>query len=312
MALFISTTPLVASELIRDTYIPEKNTHNVFITEHIEQMCKAQDATFIGKYIDESGEEFDWCMVADGHGSDFCINILRDFDKNKLNTIISNKNPIETLSEYINNEFKNNNYYYTSGSTVCLVKYHKDYVEVISCGDSQAAIFKNGELILLTEEHNWQNQSERERLLKLHNNNIITRPTMDIKVLNDTDLIGVDSEYIRYPDNTLIACSQSLGHNGITGCNPSVSKIKFDKTDSIRVIAGSDGLWDMIMKDNINEMSELYKMEGNDILQFALNRWLQKWNMFRLESPNDITVASYVRHQCDDIGVVVMDILPVV
>ena len=66
------------------------------------------------------------------------------------------------------------------------------------------------------------------------------------------------------------------------------------------------------MKDNINEMNELYKMEGNDILQFALSRWLQKWNMYRLESPNDITVASYVRHQCDDIGVVVMDILPVV
>ena len=312
MALLISTTPLVASELLRDTYIPEKKTHNVFVTEHIEQMCKAQDATFIGKYIDETGEEFDWCMVADGHGSDFCINILRNFDKNKLNAIISNKYPIEILSEYINNEFKNNNYYYTSGSTVCLVKYHKDHVEVINCGDSQAAIFKNGELVLLTEEHNWRNQSERDRLLELHKNNIITRPTMDIKVFNDTDLIGVLSEYIRYPDNTLIACSQSLGHRGITGCTPSISRIKFDEADTIRVIVGTDGLWEMIMKDNINEMNKLYRMEGNDILQFALSRWLQKWNMYRLESPNDITVASYERHQCDDIGVVVMDILPVV
>jgi serine/threonine protein phosphatase PrpC len=216
------------------------------------------------------------------------------------------------LFDYINNEFKNNNYYYTSGSTVCLVKYHKNHVEVISCGDSQAAIFKNGELILLTEEHNWQNQAERDRLLKLHKNNIITRPTMDIKVLNDTDLIGVLSEYIRYPDNTLIACSQSLGHNGITGCTPSVSKINFDESDSIRVIVGSDGLWDMIMKDNINEMNELYKMEGNDILQFALSRWLQKWNMFRFDTPDDITIASYERQQCDDIGFVIMDILPVV
>jgi serine/threonine protein phosphatase PrpC len=312
MSLFISTTPLVASELLRDTYISEKKTHNVLITQHIEQMCSAQDETFIGKYRDETGEEFDWCMVADGHGSDFCINILRNFDKNKLNNIISKKNPIETLFEYINNEFKKYNYNYTSGSTICLVKYHKDYVEVISCGDSQAAIFKNGELVLLTEEHDWKNESERERLLKLHNNNIITRPTIDIKVSNNTDLIGVLSDYIRYPDNTLIACSQSLGHNGITGCSPYVSISKFDKTDSLRVIVGSDGLWDMIMKDNIDEMNELYKMEGTDILQFAINRWLQKWNMIRLDDPTNIVVASYERHQCDDIGFVVMDIMPIV
>jgi len=311
MSLFINTTPLVANELMRDTYSNEKKSHNVFISEHVEKMYKGQDETFVGKYIDENGEEFDWCMIADGHGSDFCIDILRNIDKQYLNDIISKPNPINVLSEYINAEFKNKRYNYTSGSTACLVKCHANYIEVINCGDSQAAIFKNNELVLITEEHNWKNKSEKERLQNLYKN-ILFKPSIDIKIVGEHDLMGVYSEYIDYPDRTYIACSQALGHNGITGCSPSTSTVYFNETDRIKVIIGSDGLWDMILKDNITEMTSLSNMKGNDILQLALKRWLQPWNMFKEDNPTDITIASYKKEQCDDIGIIVMDILPIV
>jgi serine/threonine protein phosphatase PrpC len=296
---------------MRDTYSNEKKSHNVFISEHVEKMYKGQDETFVGKYIDENGEEFDWCMIADGHGSDFCIDILRNIDKQYLNDIISKPNPINVLSEYINAEFKNKRYNYTSGSTACLVKCHANYIEVINCGDSQAAIFKNNELVLITEEHNWKNKSEKERLQNLYKN-ILFKPSIDIKIVGEHDLMGVYSEYIDYPDRTYIACSQALGHNGITGCSPSTSTVYFNETDRIKVIIGSDGLWDMILKDNITEMTSLSNMKGNDILQLALKRWLQPWNMFKEDNPTDITIASYKKEQCDDIGIIVMDILPIV
>jgi len=312
MSLFINTTPLVANELMRDTYSNEKKSHNVFISEHVEKMYKGQDETFVGKYIDENGEEFDWCMIADGHGSDFCIDILRNIDKQHLNDIISKPNPINVLSEYINAEFKNKRYNYTSGSTACLVKCHANYIEVINCGDSQAAIFKNNELVLITEEHNWKNKSEKERLQNLYKN-ILFKPSIDIKIVGEHDLMGVYSEYIDYPDRrTYIACSQALGHNGITGCSPSTSTVYFNETDRIKVIIGSDGLWDMILKDNITEMTSLSNMKGNDILQLAVKRWLQPWNMFKEDNPTHITIASYKKEQCDDIGIIVMDILPIV
>ena len=312
MSLFVNTTPLVASELMRDTYLNEKKSHNVLISEHVEKMYKGQDETFTGKYIDENGEEFDWCMIADGHGYDFCIDILRNMDKQQLNSIISNSNPINMLADHINTEFKNKRYNFTSGSTACLVKCHSNYIEIINCGDSQAAVFKNNELVLITEEHNWKNKSERERLQQLHNNKIKFKPSANIKVVGEHDLMGVYSEYIDYPDKTYIACSQSLGHNGITGCSPSTSTVYFNETDRIRVIVGSDGLWDMVIKDNIEEMKMLSSMNGSDILQFAINRWLQPWNMFKEGNVLDFTIASYTRSQCDDIGFIVMDILPVV
>jgi len=312
MALFINSSPLVANELMRNTYSSEKRTHNILTSEHVEKMYKGQDATFTGKYIDENGREINWAMIADGHGSDFCIDILRNMDKEYLNNIISKPNPINILSEHINTEFKNKRYYLTSGSTVCLVKCHKNYIEVINCGDSQASVFKNNELVLITEEHNWKNKSERERLQKLHNNNIKFKPSTDIRVVDEHDLMGVYSEYIEYPDKTYIACSQSLGHNGITGCCPSVSTVYFNETDILRVIIGSDGLWDMVLKDNIEEMKLLYTMNGNDILKFAIDRWLQPWNMFKEGNPHDLTIASYKKEQCDDIGFVVIDVLPVV
>lgn len=311
MSLFVNTTPLVANELMRGTYLNEKKSHNVLISAHVEKMYKGQDETFTGKYIDENGEEFDWCMIADGHGYDLCIDILRNMDKQQLNSIISNSNPINMLAEHINTVFKNKRYNFTSGSTACLVKCHANYIEVINCGDSQAAVFKNNELVLITEEHNWKNKSEKERLQKLHKN-ILFKPSTDIKVVGEHDLMGVYSEYIDYPDGTYIACTQSLGHNGITGCSPSTSTVYFNETDRIKVIVGSDGLWDMILKDNIEEMKMLSSMNGNDILQFAINRWLQPWNMFKENNPTDITIASYRKEQCDDVGVIVMDILPVV
>ena len=90
MALFINSSPLVANELMRNTYSSEKRTHDILTSEHVEKMYKGQDATFTGKYIDENGTEINWAMIADGHGSDFCIDILRNMDKEYLN----NKNNI--------------------------------------------------------------------------------------------------------------------------------------------------------------------------------------------------------------------------
>ena len=60
-------------------------------------------------------------------------------------------------------------------------------------------------------------------------------------------------------------------------------------------------------------MNELYKMDVDDIMIQTTERWLQEWNM-RDDFNNDPTLyyCKYQPNQCDDISVVVADIIPII
>ena len=104
-----------------------------------------------------------------------------------------------------------------------------------------------------------------------------------------------------------------MGHNGITGCFPDKTVIPINLNNTYKVIIGSDGLWDMVMMNNKNEMNELYYMDVHDIMRQTTERWLQNWNM-RDDLNNDYSVhhCKYLPNQCDDISAVVADIIPII
>lgn len=291
-------------EFQEDGITPE--IHTVVISEHIEQMCKGQDQTYSGEAIDEvSGETFQYGMVTDGHGGDLCINFLRSITKEKMAEIMGKKNPVEVMAKYINDNVYIKN---CGGATMCLTKIYKDRIECINCGDSQVAVFKDGELVYISKEHNWENQEERQRLLAM-NMGIYFTPSSNIKVINKTQMEGCYSEYATWRDASMLACTQALGSNGKTGYNPHHEIIPIDAGSRYKVVIGSDGLWDMINKEDIEDIKQLCFMTAHEGVDFIVSRWLQEWEMLPM-GKTEFEKGQYSRRQCDDVSMVTIDIIP--
>ena len=284
-------------------------SHVIDITTKLTQLCKAQDFIISEQAFDKNtGELFSWIVVFDGHGSNKCINFIRQIPIEDMIEFIISDNPIENLSEYIDNNLVLES---SSGSTMCLIKIYLNRIICINCGDSQAAIYKNGKIEFITEEHNYKNEKEKLRL----ENNVNYLPSSNIQIEDNNTLISVYSEYIEWEGEnyTKLACSQCLGHDGITGCVPDTVIIPITNGDRFKVILGSDGLWDMIMKDNEEEIGELYGMNAEQIMNKVVDRWLQPWNMIDRVNNNPIIHHSkYKPYQCDDIAIVVADIIPII
>ena len=283
-------------------------SHAVDINAKLNQLSKKQDYIITEQAIDnETGELFNWSAVFDGHGSSDCIQFIRNIPIQTMNEFVSGNKPIENLYKYINQRLKTQ---VSSGSTMCLIKIYQNRIVCINCGDSQAAVYKNGKLEFITEEHSFKNEKENARLA----NNVTYIPSYDIEIVDDSTLISVYSEYIEWnEDYTKLACSQALGHNGITGCAPDTVVIPITPGDRYKVVIGSDGLWDMVIKENDEDMLQLWGMDADAIMKQTTERWLQKWNMVDvLNDDPTIHYAKYEPHQCDDIAVVVADIVPII
>jgi serine/threonine protein phosphatase PrpC len=288
----------------------QEDTHLVVVESSTNQLCKGQDYTYIDDITDTNGEECKVCIVFDGHGDNRVIHFIRSIPNNKMNELLSGKSPIETLANYINTNINYNNIV-TSGSTMCLTKIYSNRIECFNCGDSQVAIFKNGSLEYINNEHNYKNEKERVRL----NDKVIFKPSSNIKMTDQNTLINVYSEYIEWnseDSSFMLACSQSLGHAGITGYDPEIMVIPILAEDKYKIIIGSDGLWDMIMLDNEEDMKNLYLKNVNDIMEQTTNRWLQEWNMQDLLNNKPTIVKSKFKPKhCDDIAIIVADINPI-
>jgi len=284
-------------------------THTIEIDMGLAQLCKGQDQTYSGVFIDEdTGEEGKWAMVTDGHGSNTCINFLRSIKQEKLNEIIGKPTPVETMAKYINENAKIGKYE-SSGSTMCLVKIYKDRVLCINCGDSRVIVYKNNNPVFLSKEHNSFNLNERKRLEACYPGVKIDKTT-NIKIISETKMIGIVGEYIDFPSGTRLMGSQALGHNGNTGYAPDYETIYYDKNDSIKIIIASDGLWEMVLKDNEDEIAKIAKMPCKDLMDFAVKRWLQEWEMYRDINAETFVKCSFNEKQCDDVGIVTVDIVP--
>jgi hypothetical protein len=90
-------------------------------------------------------------------------------------------------------------------------------------------------------------------------------------------------------DNKLkIATTQAFGHGGITGYQPDKNIIHYQEEQKVRVVVGSDGFWDMIIKNPKyveqqkieDETRDLINMNIEELSDKVLNRWKQKWTCY--------------------------------
>ena len=95
--------------------------------------------------------------------------------------------------------------------------------------------------------------------------------------------------------------TQSLGHRNITGLCPAVKRIDFNLEDDVRVIIGSDGLWDMIRPFEDNEIL-CNCTDADELCRFAEARWKQEWDYIEdMKFPDKIEKTAF--DAFDDISV---------
>jgi serine/threonine protein phosphatase PrpC len=280
-------------------------THNINIIYDVKKMYKGQDYVCHGNGIDsETGESFRWVMLNDGHGTDTCINFIRSIPDAKKSELIGKPDPISTLANYIDASrcvFK----YESSGATAVILKCYANRGEVITSGDSQAVIFKDSEVVYITKEHNCYNEKERERLTT---RGISFVQSTNIKVIAHNQIMNVPADYALFRENYHLACTQALGHNSITGYAPDKFIIPFEEGSTYKFVLGSDGLFDMTMLDNDNDIAVLREKNGDEILAWCMDRWLQEWNGDVSEKGKH--AFYYKKEECDDISVATIDICP--
>ena len=314
-----------------------KENNIIIITEHINQLCKGQDYTISGETIytgflekrsdvrqsdgipsikdasDNNDIKIKYAAIFDGHGSDDVINLIRNISIEKMNEIMSSDHPGKLIFDYINNVYAYNNYR-SSGSTMCLARIFPNYIEVTNIGDSRAVIFKNGKIQIITKEHNCNNKDEYNRI-SAQPNFLKFEYTTNIKMINNSFLSNYDSLYIIFKDNSALAPTQALGHNGKTGIKPDIYTVNYNEKDNLRILIGSDGFFDMICKEeNSNEiiLEDLYEiadLPGQVILNRAVNRWLQEWKVYTDDDKSIIESQTFSKIECDDVSLIVIDII---
>jgi len=287
------------------SYTSECN-HDIIMSQAVQQMTfKGQDYICQGTGTNPITEEkFQWTMLNDGHGDDICINFIRSITQERKDALIGSASPIHALAEYIDHTAGIPKWQ-SSGATCVIVKCYKDRVECISSGDSQFIVFKNGELIYVSKEHNCQNEAERQRITEMGYSFI---QSSNIKLLSETILVPVDSGYVGFPDGTQLACTQALGHNSKTGYLPETYEFPLAPNETYRVVLGSDGLYDMTMMDNAQDIQDLLTKTSQEICNKTVSRWLQEWEAHMPDK--EPQKLKYQRHQCDDVSVAVVDIAP--
>jgi len=295
----------------------EESVRGVSMSQHVQGMDKYQDQTYLGDGIHETtGETFKYAMVTDGHGRDDVIRILREISHVDLSKMLGKDDPVDALAKYVKRKQdelfalnKYNHKYEATGATMCLVRIFRDRIECINVGDSQAYIYCDGSLLFKTKEHAVHNEGEVARL-KAMNPRLNFEDANNIEVVSETRMTQSVSKYVVWPDGHRLACTQALGHGGRTGYAPDTNTIVIEPGRSYQVIIGSDGIWDMMIKDSVSDAERLWGLDASGVVKFANDRWLQEWEMVYLADPETIRKSSYSRHHCDDMGAAVVKITP--
>jgi hypothetical protein len=289
--------------------VSDDDTHLVVISSTEIQLSKKQDYTVKGSYKDvETGEQFEWLALFDGHGDNTIINTIRNTD---LTPFIIHENPPLALQSYLS---KNRvlSRHYSSGTTMCLARVYKDKIQTFSVGDSHIVIYEEDVPVYRNELHKWENIQEKERLLKM-DPKITAMDSSGFTVVSTNTMIASNPVYINYSNGKSLAPSQAIGHNNITGISPEIFEMPIKINIRYRVLLASDGVFDVLAKNEDTKL-EFSSKTSDEIARFAEDRWKQEWYLANTDDDFKPIPGTQFRFtlpsEFDDISVGTIDIVP--
>jgi serine/threonine protein phosphatase PrpC len=288
----IATEPIVFAFPIQEEEQVDSVSKKCCMTSSIKQLDSKQDSVFTGRVESEIYGSFDWIVLSDGHGSVNGVpsyHFKNQFDALNFDELVCCVDPIH----YIHCRIPDSSYSVNLGATLIIVKIFDlsgsegrvgrvgrvgKRVESFSVGDSGLRIYKNGELVYKNAGHKISNAMEIDRLNRQGKKYYVCSSSIPI-ILGDHHLtMDTSVKTVRFFDKYRefgLSLTQSIGHHCVTGFEPEVAMIEFDGLDTMQVVVGSDGVFDMVC-DNIDDVL-LSELNASDIVDFAERRWKQEW-----------------------------------
>ena len=273
----IASNNLSRRRMILKSLLQKKLLSMRELTSFLKQVDKGQDFVTVGKI-----DNFKYIVVADGHGGNKIIWRLRQLN---WSSILSSDNFADLIFAEIT-ALGNN---ISDGATLTIVKIFDGpdaHIDVYWAGDSSAKIYKDGQEIYHTNDHDINNVEEMERMKSMG----INMKNCDKLCAKTPDIITqLPSAYFWFTDILKLNMTHSIGHNNVTGKFLSHDRIPIERSPDgkspngkslYKVVVGSDGFWDMMCPDDIHfiaEQSNTASILGN----LALTRWNKKWHFIR-------------------------------
>lgn len=243
------------------------------VSTSVRQNTSKQDFVTSGKGTDENGVDYDYIVLADGHGSLTNRDIIIDFiRKYEWNTQLKYKNWYEGFTLASQDVVSKST---GSGSTLSVVRIYSDRFECWWIGDSSIRIYQNSEEIWRTIDHDANNLVEHKRLKNLNYNYWFKSETKPM-VLTPNTLTMVPSYRSILAPRDKIAMTRCLGHRNMTG-----NEIEFETIPRVidatyKLLIGSDGLWDMVC-DTDTPLLSSKETTAEEIMEWVYSRWIQEW-----------------------------------
>lgn len=296
------------------------------IKSKLLQLCKKQDDLYTGTSIDSiTGESYAYGIIIDGHGNDIGVNDIRSVLQTHLVEILEAEDPqhiIQSQLELLKQQHLGNiqpsvfadatveritRNLLQSGSTFIRAKVYDNRVETFSIGDSEMYVLKNGEIVYHNPLHNWENEAEQQRLLARTDIQVCPKPSVRCQIMSPTTLCQKKTYTIQYTYQHTFVPSQALGHGGITQFSPEKHTVYYDGADTIKVVLGSDGLWDIFMSSHPEDFHRLLHYDAEELANVAESRWKQCWHLAKTEDNIDDVyeeISGFDKNMYDDVAVI--------
>ena len=286
----------------------------------IKQLCNKQDIIVAltishkeGVTPEDGDLPIDVIAVMDGHGPDLVTDIVRELDFahhfTKLNTPSSMQSIIlascnekkdesdklayspskMSYNEYISKKIRRNTLN-DSGTTYSAAYVHRNektgVLKVIAewLGDSPIFVLVNNELVFESIAHHASNSKEVELMKQKGFITDVSTSKGGFEMISDLEIVSKPGKYatLKNGDGSQLACTRSLGHNGITCIEAETATIIAKMTDEVKIIVCSDGVGDMLHLGY--DIEKLKKYYAEDLVDLAESRWKQTWKVHGTEA----------------------------
>ena len=245
----------------------------------------------------------DYLVVYDGHGNgknrDVTVNYLRGLDWQDL---LATSNFYLTLSENLKTLDTSG-----GGSTLSVCLIYDSHFETFWIGDSTIRIYDEKEEIWRSKDHNQGNPKEVTRMsdmgveiLKKYNRGLnMGGAIYTLKTLGGDSLDMVQGFIFDYGIGNTINMSHALGHNNCTGDFISHVSVPREEGKKYKVIAGTDGLWELIHDETYKEFLIDRKNQSEAVVNLASTLWNKEWDYkgsktsFPKSNIDDVAVATW-------------------
>lgn len=250
-------------------------SHGGSISNAIWNLDKGQDFSWIG-----FNNNNDYCtVVCDGHGDDDVITWIYSQSDKFWIEICSSPIPTQSIEECLKSSGVDTT---ESGTTITIVVASDTQASIYWLGDSSCQVYINGFKKYEIDLHLPSNLSEMERKLSEGGR---FEPEMMLQVMTPginpkmTKSLQYRCIHGRYAK---LQMTRSLGDGHITGNNYSMLTVNYKSTDDVKIISGSDGIFDVTHENE--SLQEFYTAE--DLVRYAGQKWLSDWDFVHWENHN--------------------------